>query len=294
MTRHEIFELLYDDPEVYRPPFEADSALLEVTHGCSWGKCAFCDFARDAYYHFDMEDVENKIRLLAHVIDGNDRLYLLGCNPFCVPSGRLKRIFGLVHEHLPSVESISMYARADDINRKSWSDIMELQHMGLSDLHVGLESGSDRVLKLHNKGETVYDIEKALDTLESCGVGYNLTAIIGMGGRALSDEHAEMTAAFFSRLRPISIWCMNLKIWPDTPLYRMAESGEFDQLTPLEAAREERRMLALTEMQKPCYYVDSTLLNRYTLSARLPMLKDSALQNLDRLIAEEEEALKGN
>ena len=290
MTRQEIFDLLYYDPEVYRPPFEAESALLEVTHGCSWGKCAFCDFARDAYFHFDMEDIENKIKLLSYVIDGNDRLYLLGCNPFCVPSGRLMRIFDLVHKHLPSVESISMYARADDINRKSWSDIMAMKHEGLADLHVGVESGSDAVLRLHNKGETSFDIARALDTLESCEIGYNLTAIIGLGGRSLSDEHAVKTAAFLSRLRPISIWCMNLKIWPDTPLYRMAESGAFDQLTPLESAREERKMLSLMEMEKECYYVDSTLLNKYTLSARLPSLKDSALDNLDRLIAEEEAA----
>ena len=85
MTREEIMELLYDDPEVYRPPLENESALLEVTHGCSWGKCTFCDFARDPYYRFDMEDIENKIKLLRQVIDGNHRIYFLGSNPFSLP-----------------------------------------------------------------------------------------------------------------------------------------------------------------------------------------------------------------
>ena len=167
MTREEIYALLYDDPEVYRPPFEAESALLEVTHGCSYGKCFFCDFANDAYYHFDLEDVISKIRLLSHVIDGNDRLYFLGSNPFCLPTRRLLTIIDAVHKYLPSVEQIAMYARADDINRKSWIDMNRLRQAGITDLHVGLESGSDEVLKLHNKGETVSDIKKALDTLES-------------------------------------------------------------------------------------------------------------------------------
>lgn len=288
MTREEIYHLLYDDPEVYRPPLEAESALLEVTHGCGYGKCFFCDFANDEYYHFDLKDIEGKIKLLAHVIDGADRLYFLGCNPFCLPTKRLMTIIDMVRKHLPSVEEISMYARAEDINRKSWSDIMALGQAGITDLHVGLESGSDRVLKLHNKGETSHDIQRALDTLESCEIGYHLTAILGMGGRRYSDEHAFETAAMLSRLHPISVWCMALKIWPDTPLYRMAESGVFQQMTPLEVLREERLMLRHTDMEKECLYVDSTVLNKYTLSARLPGLKDSALENIDRLIAQEE------
>lgn len=291
MTRQEIESLMYDDAEVYRPPFEAESALLEVSHGCSYGRCFFCDFARDEFYHFDFEDIENKIKLLAHIIDGNDRLYFLGSNPFCAPTGKLLRIIDLVHRHLPSVEEISMYARADDINRKSWHDIMQLKHAGVTDLHVGVESGSDRILKLMNKGETSYDIAKALDTLESCEIGYNLTAILGMGGYKHSIEHAEKTAGFLSRLHPISIWCMALKIWPNTPLYNMAQDGRFEQMTPLDILKEERLMISLMEMEKECLYVDSTALNKYTISARLPSLKDSMLESIDGLIAQAEAEL---
>lgn len=291
MTREEIYALLYDDAEVYRPPFEAESALLEVSHGCSYGRCFFCDFGRDEFYHFDFEDIKNKIKLLSHVIDGSDRLYFLGSNPFCAPTGKLLRIIDLVRRHLPSVEEISMYARADDINRKSWHDIMRLKDAGVTDLHVGVESGSDKVLKLMNKGETTHDIAKALDTLESCEIGYNLTAILGMGGYRYSAEHAEETARFLSRFHPISIWCMALKIWPDTPLYQMAQDGRFEQMTPLDVLKEERAMISMMEMEKECIYVDSTALNKYTISARLPSLKDSVLENIDRLIAQAEAEL---
>ena len=289
MTYEEIMAQIYDDPEVYRPPIETGSALLEVTHGCSWGKCAFCDFARDAYYHFDLEAIERKIKLLSRVIDGNYRLYFLGSNPFCLSTQRLLRITDMVHKYLPSVEEISMYARADDINRKSWLDMNELREAGITDLHVGLESGSDKVLKLHNKGETVYDIARALDTLSSCDMQYNLTAIVGAGGRALSKEHAEKTAEFLSHTTPFNVWCMGLKIWPNTPLEKMVADGTFDQMTPLEMLKEERYMLSLFDFPKSTLYVDSTALLKYTLSAWLPEVKDSLMRSVDRLILEAEE-----
>lgn len=289
MTREEIHQLLYDDPEVYRPPLENESALLEVTHGCSWGKCAFCDFARDPYYRFDMADIENKIKLLRQIIDGNHRVYFLGSNPFSLPTARLLQICDWIHQYIPCVEEISMYARADDINRKTWMDMMALREAGITDLHVGLESGSDRVLRLHNKGETAYDIKKAIDTLESCDMQYNLTAIVGLGGRKYSMEHAEKTAEFLSRTKPFNVWFMGLKVWPNTPLETMVKTGVFDQMTPLEMLKEERHMISLIDFKEPCLYVDSTALQKYTLAAWLPRLKDNLLSSVDRLIREAEE-----
>ncbi len=287
MTRQDINALLYEDATVYRPPLEQDSAFLEVTHGCSWAKCRFCDFARDAFYIFDTETIESKIKLLAHIIDGNDRLYLLGQNPFCMPSKRIVSILELIKKHLPSVEQVSMYARADDINRKAWADIMEMKNLGLADLHVGVESGSDRILAMMDKGETTGHLLKAFDTLDSCQIGYHVTAIPGLGGKTLWREQALQTAELFNKINPRSIWCMTLKIWPDTPLYHMAERGAFIQMTPREVLTEERLMLEHMEM-KDCLYVDSTALNKYTLAVRLPEGKDSILENIDRLLAEEE------
>ena len=288
MTREEIFAQLYSTEEVYPPPLESKSALLEVTIGCSYRKCKFCDFPRDGFSIASIEDIARRIELLRLVIGGNPRLHLLGCNPFCLHTRQLLSILEMIHDRLPCVQQVSMYARADDILKKSEEELRILAQAGVTDLHIGLESGSNAVLALHEKGETAEDIEHALYALEKCGIHYHLTAIPGLGGRELSMEHAVKTAALISRYNPFSVWCIMLKVWPNTPLDRMVKDGEFQPLTPLETLKEEREMVSRIQVAMPCLYVDSTVLQKCSIVAMLPEQKESMLQQMDRLIAEEE------
>lgn len=284
MTREEIFARLYSTPEIYPPPLEQHSALLEVTSGCSYRKCRFCDFPRDNFKIFSLADIAEKIGLLRLVIDGNPKLHLLGCNPFCLHFKQLMAILEMVRTYLPCVQQVSMYARADDVLRKSEEELKALAQAGLFALHIGLESGSDSVLALHNKGQTAADVELALNALDRCGIHYHLTAIPGLGGRELTREHAVKTAALISRHTPLSVWCIGLKIWPNTPLSQMVESGEFFPLTWEEILREEREMIAGIHTAMPCLYVDSTVLGKYTIAAMLPEQREPVLQKIDQLL----------
>lgn len=288
MNREEIFSQLYSSPEVYRPPLEENSALLEVTSGCSYGRCFFCDFRKDAFRIFSMEHIFQKIELLSMVIDGNPCLHFLGCNPFCLRAGQLLAILERVHLRLPCVETVSMYARADDVLRKSAEELLALRLAGVGSLHVGIESGSDAALALHNKGETAEDLRAALRALDAAGIRYHLCVIPGLGGKALSEEHARKTAALLSAFTPLSIWCIALKIWPGTPLAQMEAEGSFEPLSPLAILREERDMIERLNLHLPCLYVDSSVLLRYTVAATLPENKEGLLRQIDTLIAAEE------
>lgn len=284
MTREEIFAQLYSADTVYPPPLESKSALLEVSTGCSYRKCKFCDFPKDAFSIASMAEISRKIDLLRLVIDGNPRLHLLGCNPFCLHTRQLLGILTMIHDRLPSVREVSMYARADDVLRKSADELMALAQAGVTDLHIGLESGSNAVLSLHEKGETIEDIEEAMNMLDRCAIRYHLTAIPGLGGKALSREHAIKTAAVISRHRSMSIWCIALKIWPDTPLSRMVAEGEFEPLSYEEILAEEREMLSRIQASMPMLYVDSTVLGKYTIIGMLPDQKNVMLQQMDYLL----------
>ena len=289
MTRAEVYDILYSHCEIYRPPIEETSAFLEVTHGCSYRRCEFCDFCKDDFRVVPLKEVEYKSRLLQQVIGDKTSLHLLGCNPFCLSTDHLLQVLHFIRQNIPSITRVSMYARAEDVIKKSDTELRALVSAGLRDLHIGLESGCDEVLRMQKKGETVAQMMAALEMLRRNRIQYHLTLIPGLGGRKYSWPHAVETAAVLSNLVPASVWCMALKIWPDSGLAHMVQTGLFEPLSYREILMEEREMLSRTAFKKPCLYVDSTVLGKYTVMGILPTGKQTMLKQMDFLLNKEPE-----
>lgn len=283
MTREELYASLYQNGTVYRPLQEEKSILLEVALGCSWHKCAFCDFTRDPFELLPLETIRRNAERLAALQPPGNRVFLLGQNAFVRPAQDLLQIFGYVHHYLPQVEQISLYARAEDVNRKSMEELRALKQMGLCDLHIGVESGSDTVLLLANKGETAEDLLRAFGKLDEAGIGYLVTSILGLGGRQLWKAHAIETARLYNKIHPRNIWVLGLRLFPGTALYRQARAGLFEPLTPREMLLEERLLVQGLEV-KDCFFMDTTALNQYTLAADLPDGKAGLLHAIDQLL----------
>ncbi len=286
MERQDIYNLMYDHAEFYRPPREEHSAFLEIAYGCRWGACTFCDFIKDEYKVYSLKDISRKAQLLSQVIGDQTRLHFLGCNPLALPLDFLLDVFMLTRRFLPGVTEYSMYARAEDVLEKGEVGLMALKRTGLTDVHVGIESGADEVLIMHNKGETAEQMLQACLLLEQAGIVNHISLIPGLGGRRLSRLHAERTAEFLSKIHPASVWCIGLKIWEGTPLADMVRGGTFDPMDYREMLEELRYMLSLTEMEGPdCTFTDSSVLGLYTIEGRLPSAKADLLHVCDQLLA---------
>jgi radical SAM superfamily enzyme YgiQ (UPF0313 family) len=269
---------------VYAPLLEQDSILLAVSEGCSYGKCAFCDFANDQYTVFPLEWVRENAKYLATESKEKSTVFLLGQNSLSLPTAHILKVLEFVIELFPKVNRVSMYARAEDVNSKSEYELSLMRDYGLRSLHMGLESGSDEVLALMNKGTSSSEFLHACQKLDSLALSCHLTTIGGLGGKRLSAAHVEKTSEILNRVNPASIWQLKLFIWPNTPLAKMREMGEFIELTPLEVLKEEREMLSNLEL-KDCFFMDTTVLNEYTIMGYLPDAKSSMIEAMDRLIA---------
>ena len=110
MTREEIYSTIYTHEEIYRPPQEEGCACLEVALGCSWGKCLFCDFAKDKFQIHPMAKIEWNLRMLGRLEPDKTRLFLLGENAFVMSCEQLKEIISMSHTFMPNIKEFSMYA----------------------------------------------------------------------------------------------------------------------------------------------------------------------------------------
>lgn len=284
MTNEELFSSIYTHDTIYLPPSEQDSAALEVALGCSHAKCRFCDFAKDPFQIHPMEQIQRNMQILGQFRPDAHRLFLLGENAFVLDYQKLSDIFDMTDRFMPNIHEFAMYSRVDDIGRKTDEELRMLHKMGLTTLHIGLESGSDSILAEQEKGVTSMDILTQLRRLESVGIEYFVTIILGLGGRHFSVHHALSTARLLNQLHPADIWCLKLKLWQDTPLYNDAKKGHFDMMNDAEMLWEERILLENLHVRN-CMFHDTTVLNTYTIQGHLPEEKDSLLDAIDILLS---------
>lgn len=284
MTREELYASIYSHDVVYCPPEEEGCAMLEVALGCSWSKCHFCDFARDPFHVHSLEKIEDNLKVLGELRGDRDRVFFLGENVLCLSTEKLLTIMDMTKRYMPKVTSFAMYARFDDVLNKSEEELNHLKAAGLTNLHIGFESGSNSVLEMMNKGVNTFEMLAASRKLDKVGISYFFTVIIGLGGKALRNTHAIETGRLLSQMHPKGIWCLNLKVWPNTPLERMVKRGDFEPLTPWGKLIEERLLMENLNMQNECFYMNSTVLDILTIEGMLPNAKASLLESINRLL----------
>lgn len=274
---------LYTEKEVYRPFWEKDSALLETELGCSWHKCAFCDFTKDDFYIFPLEEIEKKAKMLVPYAKAKRRIFLLGENPFVMDTGKILAITGYVERYMPWIHEISMYARVDDVLRKDERELLVLRKKGICHLHIGIESGNAKVLKQMNKGVTP---EQGIEACERLSKGRNYIFSYGNSGtwwlKKCQKNMRKIHAKFLNVIQPERIWMIGLKIWNDTDLYKQYNQGLFVPLDLRSRMMEAKKILENLKMSD-CIFADTTVLNKYTVIGKLPYDKEKMINWMNEL-----------
>ena len=195
----------YVEP-VFRPPSEANSLILPVTDGCSWNKCTFCEMytaPQKAFRARDEDEVMATIRRCGERFGADlKRVFLADGDALVLPTRRLLAVLEAIREHLPGVRRISSYCLPRNLKKKSQAEIDALAAAGLAMVYVGAESGDDAVLAAVNKGETFDSTRAALDKLGAAGITRSVMILNGLGGQALSAQHAEQSAQLMNATQP--------------------------------------------------------------------------------------------
>lgn len=200
-----MIPIRYVEP-VFRPPSEADSLILPVTDGCSWNKCTFCEMYTAPQKKFkarDEAEVLESIRLTGERYgDRVQRVFLADGDATVLPTRRLVTYLEAIRRYLPAVRRISSYCLPRNLRKKAQAEIDELAAAGLKMVYVGAESGDDAVLAAVDKGETFETTREALDKLGAAGITRSVMILNGLGGKALSAQHADNSARLMNATQP--------------------------------------------------------------------------------------------
>lgn len=227
-----MFRLPYIEP-VFRPPSEARSLNLQVTNGCSWNRCTFCEMYTAPQKRFKLkrkEDIDAELAAVARSDLGVRRIFLADGDAMTLSHRRLKNIMHSIRAHLPDVQRVSSYCLPRNLNNKSIAQMSELVDMGLSLFYVGCESGDNLVLERVCKGETQGSSLAALQKIKKAGGRSSVMILNGMGGRRYSEQHAVNSARLMNAAQPEYLSTLVVSFPAGEARYREGFGGEFEPL----------------------------------------------------------------
>jgi coproporphyrinogen III oxidase-like Fe-S oxidoreductase len=229
-----------------RPPSEAGSLLVRVSRNCPWNRCAFCPVYKGAKFSLRpveevLSDLDEMRKLYA---DDPRTVFLQDANPLLTKPDDLVKIVAGVRERFPGVERITAYARSHTLARRTLKDLKRIHEAGLDRLHVGMESGCDAVLELVDKGTTRAEQIEGGKRAKQAGFELSEYIMPGLGGKALSDAHADDSASALLEIEPDFVRLRTSAVIPGTPLAELEQRGEFVPLGEVELVREIRRFLS--------------------------------------------------
>lgn len=267
---------------VVRPPYEAQSAYLQVTSGCSHNACRFCTYYKDAPFAVSPENeiIEDLQELKSYGIPF-PRIWLQGADPFLLSFDRLKRIAELIHTYLPFVKSIGGYGRVDSLRNKTAEQLRELKDLGYSGIVFGIESGDEKILSYMNKGYHADEIVPQLSKMDEAGLPYEVIFLSGLGGRGYGLGHAQKTAEALNQLHPDRILIAGLTIFPDTPLMKDVRSGEFQEATEGERILELQEFIRCLQIPTLIDATNASIIT--TIYGRIPEQKQEMLDRLQAI-----------
>ena len=263
---------------VYRPPYEADSLLLQVTQGCSHNKCTFCYMYPDVRFSVcPMEQVEADIEEAARCCPDVERVFLEHGDAFVLSADRLRQIADAIHAKLPRVKTIAMYASIQNIRHKTDEELRRLRACGIGGLDIGVESGLDAALQYMNKGHTSQEAREQLIRLTDAGIDYSFNAILGCGGAELWRENADATAALINAVQPYLLFIGTLHAQRGCKLYVDMKKGIFKECTYGQLLDEQERMISGLELKNTIFF-GSHPSNIVPMQAHLPEHKQQMIE----------------
>ncbi|MBK7642401.1 MAG: radical SAM protein [Planctomycetes bacterium] len=277
--------------QLYRPPSEADSLILQATIGCSYNRCTFCAMYREKRFRVrPLEELEREIAWASTNAAGYVRkVFLADGDALIAKTSFLLALLERLRSAFPDLSRVSCYASPQALAVRSVEEMRALREAGLTLYYLGIESGHDTVLEKLEKGVDSAEMIRVARKAGEAGVKLSTMILLGSGGRALSQEHARESSRVVNAIQPRFVSTLVMTPVEGTPLHEQAARGEVDELTPLELARELRQFIDGLELEGSIFRSNHAS-NYLALAGSLPKDKARLLAGLDGVLGDPEGA----
>jgi len=258
-----------------RPPSEAQSLLIRITRNCPWNRCTFCPVYKDTRFSLrpvdhvlrDIDTVRNYVETIIEarkngipsrnalardtendlnamhaayqfVAGGMKSIFLQDGNSLIIKPENMIRILLHLKSSFPMVERITSYARSHTIARIHDDYLQQMAESGLNRIHIGMESGSDKVLTMVKKGTDKATQIVAGKKVKKAGIELSEYYMPGLGGKSLSKENALETADALNQINPDFIRLRTLALPASVPLTAQFRDGNFDKMGEIDTTKE--------------------------------------------------------
>ncbi len=265
----------YDMP-LYRPPSEGNNLIIQATLGCSANYCTFCSMYKTKSYHArSLDQVFADIDAAANAWPQAHRVFLADGDALTLPMETLRAILKKLNATFPNLSRVTAYATPKNLIDKTHAELLELKANKLTQVYLGVESGSTKVLKNVIKGASAKTHGMALDKANAAGIKVSATVILGLAGKDGWEDHIEGTAALINAHPPTYLSTLQLTLDDDTyEGFMSRQEPGFQMQDDMAILEEQERLLQLLNPSAPVIFRSNHASNCLPLAGNLP--KDNA------------------
>ncbi len=202
----EAFHRVYK-PVSILPPDEYHALVVQVTEGCSYNRCAFCDFYRDRKFHIKSEEelrrhVKGIHTFLGDRVGDFTNVFLGDGNAFMIPTDGLVSALSILREEFGEVaNAASTFMDTFTFDKKGDDELRAIRTANLDTVYVGFETGNDSLREWLKKPGDASTVLSALNRCKAAGFRLGVIVLVGVGGREIAQDHLKDTVRVLSEVK---------------------------------------------------------------------------------------------